>query len=385
MRRLILFTFLILFALNSIAQKDSSKTIRMICVNPIKFENLPAIKEKRALLLKEFETGNMEEVSNMIKKYKNEFDDNLHKFLTLPEECLLYYNMKNFSYLKNTISNLKKDHIILFQLKKTPEDSLHNIIMQKALENEKSIKNDIFNSDLSQEDKNFFVVYLNYLLKPENTDDNTKASKEFLKKYRRTKYKSLIKQNMLNLRPKISYYELSYGAFAGYGILSNKLRKNFSNVFTFGMDGDFKCNNYLLSLRLGVGLNNTKRELIIDDIFFEEDYHTNYITISALAGHNILKKSSFVLTPLAGVGYNLFTLNKEINDKIENGKIHGASYTLGLNLDFNIRKVHSIRLRFEYNTLFSNDFNNNSTLFFTIGFILKGNTKITQSQFADFN
>ena len=279
MKKLTVFILLILFALNSIAQKDSSGKGMLIYWNiSYKFS---VIEKKRTLLLKEFEAGNMIEVSNMIKKYKKEFDDKRYKFLTFQEECLLYYWLKDFSYLKDTVSNLDKDYIVLLNLKQTPEDSLRNILMNKILEDKKSIETDILSSNLHQEDKDFLVLYLSYLLKPENFGHKAKASKEFIKKYKKTQYKSLIENNMQytpNELFKNYYYKIQLGLSFGYGVLSEKFNEDFSNIFIGSLDCDFRHRDFLLSLRLSFGSNKTKKELVIDDILFEEDHKTNFLS-----------------------------------------------------------------------------------------------------------
>ncbi|WP_037320071.1 hypothetical protein [Salegentibacter sp. Hel_I_6] len=303
------------------------------------------ISKGRLLLADSFLEGDLQKVEEVRNYLLKEVDSENYIALLPGEQWLISYwtgefydvlDSVNYYYTKGSNSYENK----IFPL----EDRLYYKLVEKSWNELEKLEEKILNSDLNEEQKDFLLLHLNYMIsgQPLNTisqDEINKMADLFLENHPTGKYTDLVKNN-IRFRFVASNWGFAFDFFMGYAVQNGALSSQFNNGFALGHGFDVEYKKFSLYLRNYIGFTKTLEEMEVEGVAWEKEMRLTQYLPEASIGYSVVDNSKLKLSPFAGIGGVAFSpTQSDINNRpeLEDSQVgFVTAYTLGANLDFKL-------------------------------------------------
>lgn len=226
---------------------------------------------------------------------------------TLPDErWLLYYWTENFAVLFAEVAEYDSlfTRRFIFQ-SPPPEDDLFRSVDRASFDRRFELYAAVQRGFLSEEEKAFAVLLLDYLLRADATDAGRREQDEkaatFLKKYPGSRFRKYTYKHIYNgLAP------AKYG-FAGdlmllYGRHDGAMGINFKPFWGFGGSLGYWQKRVSGTVRVQVGGQEVRREFSDGDYVVSPDSSATVVDVGLEAGFDLADTRQFRITPVVGAG-----------------------------------------------------------------------------------
>lgn len=333
-----------LFSLNSVAQIETDNHSKS-----------SIISQNRNLILDRFLEGNFQKVADIMDYLRNNVEDDNYVALSPYESCLLFYWTKDYSSLKSAIFHYDSAFIVTQNKKIKPQyDYLFQKIHEKTKSNHNMLSDSVLASHLSQEEKDFYILFLNYLLLSEHElylsqDAVNKDCKEFINYYPVSGFNEFIKKYII-LEFERKKWAFGVELFTGYGIVTNELSKAFTNNIPFGFIFDIYYKNFVLYISDYIGFGKTNKDLKFGNYIWKENSQANVIIGGLTLGYCFLNKNNIKIAPFAGINGTFISATdkekKRMNAEYEDISLSSASLEFGINMDFTLKRKKVPKLEY---------------------------------------
>jgi len=361
---------------------------------------LNIIYDARSMLMDAFVKSNKQKVQELHQYLSENFDQDHYVTLFPMEEILLFAWTNDFENMLRYAKKLNSTDIAQMQTKITPisTNNFYKTLRTQVQKELKEIQDNLQVSSLTQEEKDFAVIYLHYYL---ITDDNYDTivrqintdTKKFTATYPKSEFLALFED--YELKP--SNWGIGVGICLGYSAKTGELSKSFNKH-----DGaaDIFVNVFYRNIILSMGfitLSSKAQEniAISDKVFLPKDTSLDINNVCVSLGYRFLENKRFFITPMAGIGttwtrYGGKEKRKENPALKEFDYSYGLTANVGIMIDIRLGKVKrlpgqnfvypsfmAIRLSYKFlcNTLKDNPNYYNSNLhLITLGMLLFGRT-----------
>ncbi|WP_324721514.1 hypothetical protein [Salinimicrobium sp. HB62] len=303
------------------------------------------ISRGRSLLLDKFLEEDMERVKAIKTYLMREVENNDYLAIYPGENWLLLYWTGEYEELLNAVISFDENAMNKLILQIKPEhDMFYAKVQQKTFLNKPVLKWEIERSKLSDVDKDFLVLYLEYLLSnPEDSNNEQERinslADNFIAKHPNSDYIDYVKEN-IRFRFVASNWGLAFEFFSGYGFLTGNLSNSFKDNIPMGVAFDVEYKKWTLYLRNYIGFSSNKEERPFNGGVWEKDSQVRIYLPEAAIGYAIVNNERFKISPFAGIGATSFgpteyDIEKEPGVE-EAGLDFTTTYTAGFNIDYKL-------------------------------------------------
>ncbi|TBW27580.1 hypothetical protein [Gramella sp. KN1008] len=354
------------------------------------------ISKGRKLLLDSFMEENIQKVRKIKDYLVTEIEDEDYVALYPSEEWMILYWTGEYYALMDMVLEFSEEDFAEFQRKITPEkDQLYFKLVERSMAEIEELESKIIASSLEQEQKDFLILHLNYMVsgEPLNTvpqEDINEMADLYLDKYSSGKFHDYVRNN-IRFRFKSSNWGFGFEFFSGYGIFNGEISDQYNNHAPMGVALDVEYKNFTLFLRNYIGFSKTLRDREFDQGTWEKGAAVLVFLPEASIGYSVLENDKLKLSPFAGIGaaaVSPITADVEKRPELEDLQIgFSTAYTLGVNLNMklgwetgtlipNEKTYWFVRLRYGYTIPQFDDYpgynGNVHTLTLGIGGIVRG-------------
>lgn len=303
------------------------------------------ISSGRSLLLDRFMEGDLGKVKEVRNYLVNEVQNEDYLALYPIEYWLLLYWSGEYEKLLTHITGFDQAAMERVEQQIKPSyDMLYTKLSGKTLLNLREVKAKIDNAQVQEVDKDFLLLFLEYLLS--NPDDPLKEQQrinqladEFLTSHPGSEYENYIREN-LRFKFVPSNWGLAFEFFSGYGLFTGNLSDEFKNNIPIGIAFDIEYKKLTLYLRNYIGFSFTKKEQPHNTGVWKEDSQVRVYLPEATFGYSILDNNRLKVSPFAGIASTSisptdYDIQKD-PDIEDAGLDFTTTYTAGLNVDFKL-------------------------------------------------
>lgn len=361
-KRLIIILALLLLSMGIYAQVDDIE----LQINQYENTKAATISKGRNLLLDKFLANDLKTVKE-VKDYLMITEDDYYFAFYPFEYWLILYWTKDYEELACSIQQFDTTKLKSFQRRIRPiDDILYPKLFEKSLIAKDQLKNQILDSKIDLETKQFLDIFLFFILadKKQNVfiqDTINDNVDKFLITYPQTKYADFAKTHIrYKLVPK--NWGVACEFFFGYDMFTGNLCDNFKNAPSLGFAFDIYYKNFEIYLRDFIGSNKTNKDINYSVGTFEKGSRLSMIIAEASLGYVVYNDDRFKLSPFGGIGY--IGLSPSADDvkkipQLEEIEYNNSTYILGVNCDikfgrknvpkYNPKATYSfIRIRYAY-------------------------------------
>lgn len=336
-----LFCF-ILTEYQGVSQTDNLKTEMM----NVEFSQQEMVSKSRILLKRTIEDNDISKTIEIVNFIENKLEDTNNLGLYFEEKISIYYITGLYDSILRIVETFDKEDSYFyvrlglgyFYKKARPSfDSLNIMLQEKVLADFTTIIENIYNTNLTQENKEFLILYLQkqyrYLQKIEQDSLNNEATK-FIESYPNSLYVGIVKNDI-----RYEYVRRDFGigfeVFVGVGIYTDNLNDYFRDPFLLGGDIDLYYKRFMLYLRGTVGMDTKlKRDLSISNTIMKENTKVSFLEPEIGFGYMCLDKKRFNLAPIVGISRTIIKTIKPTQEDPNYKEIKISEQTYGLGLDF---------------------------------------------------
>ena len=294
-------------------------------------------------------------ISNLQNYWNKNFDEKYYQKLSFEENCLLSIFVNLLSKNWDTIFNIIDRMSYLYQENNAKEDSENNYnyrmrglqnflntLSQKS--NTEQIYNEILNSELSTEKKDFLKVFLQYFFSNVPFADfslSAKIRNELFSNYKKFK-KDYPKSKYINYfslyEYKLSNFQFEWNIRIGIINYTKNLRKNVHDP-NFIMEFEFDV--YYKKLFFGayygiIGTSSLRKDIEVykKDSFFtfrKGENSFSGLSVGINTGYDVIRTRRFVLSPT--IGFNTIFFDVRNKKESEMTLIHNSLQT-GINVKY---------------------------------------------------
>lgn len=333
----------------------------------IKETRTDVIKKGRQLIINNLEVGNFDKVQELVT-YLNKEAGNSYMAFTEFEMWMLLYVTGNYSDLpEKFLASHKRENSFDAKME-PPKDNLAKILVNEAYNTKNIIIGNLYESELSDIDKDFLQLVFNSFYTDEQNinyqqEDLNADADRFLSSYPDSKYESFVR-NEIRYVFKTSDWAFGFELFTGNARLSGGLQQNFKNSAMLGVGFDVGYRNWMSYWRINMGFSNVKADSIkVDNIPWFSGNRADLLVPELSLGYKVLNNEKCEVVPFVGIGGTSFTpseaaINKDpvLADLSLGPKIN---YLLGVNVDIKFAQNRAtelgetgngyVRLRYTYN------------------------------------
>lgn len=305
------------------------------------------ITKGRKMLLDKFIEGDLIKVKD-VKDYliKTE-DDNYIVFYPAEYWFVLYWTM-DYSELLESIQRFDSTKIASYNTRIRPSnDMLFRKLIEKSLEKEMLIKNQIQTADIDAETKEILSLSFEWLLLEERNniyaqDSINQQADIFRKTFEKSRFDNFVKK-YISYKQVPNEWGMTFEFFAGYSIFTEKLNSNYTNNIPLGVAFDICYKNCELYLRDYIGFNQTKKDFNYSSGILKKGSNIMVFLPEASFGYVVHNNNRFKLSPFLGIG----SMDISPTDKDKNPELNEVSleftttYILGINFDIKFGTKHS--------------------------------------------
>jgi len=325
------------------------------------------ISRGRSLLLDRFLENDMDKVKE-IKNYMIEKgeDENYIALFTIEYWLILYWT-NEYEELSHSIITYDSTKIASFNTRiRPPQDMLYSRLHLKSIENAEAITNQIQNSDVDIEMKNFLLLNFEFLIMENDSSQESLniQAENFLNTFPETEYEDFINKYIkVRYVPKNWRGALELFVANGYNMLTGELKNDYTNNrLSIGGSIDVCYKRFELNLRVNKAGCKTKRDFDYSTGVYEKGSRMQIYLGEASLGFAAVNRGRFKLAPFAGVG----SVSIEVPSNDETKKIpelkelskSALYYNVGATIDIKLGKLRyhlnptpsggAIRIRYGY-------------------------------------
>ncbi len=230
---------------------------------------------------------------------------------------------------------------------------LYSLLRERVVRAKNRIVNGIFSSTLSDEQKDFLIIYLEDFLLEIQGDSYSKTQldtmlrnlnvdkRKFALAYPNSAYTSELKVEELEW----DKAGLTLGIGIGFGDNTNQLAANFTNPVFAAMNIGGSHKQLVIELNLHVGGFSSKKDIVNQNepsMVWKKGGSAIYFSPSLIFGYRAFEKSRTLITPFAGVGVSIMGANTGGEDaEFENAftYVYGPTIPVGVHFDFRLDKM----------------------------------------------
>ena len=330
-----------------------------------KDEKEETIIKGRKLTLARFMENDKNKVSELLKYLETQENEDYLIFYPA-EKWLLYYWTQQYKKVMKGVEDINSTYFTEMNRKiKPPKDLLPIKIREKLFQQRQEIKQQIFQSTLTEPEKKFLALNFDYLLasydNKEITQDTLNVlSDKYLQDYPQSHFDNYVRK-YIRYEFVPSKWGFAFEFFSGYGIFTDNLEKNFKNNVPVGVAFDICYKKFALYMRDYIGFSKTKDSIQFKDGTWRKDAQVRVYLPEASLGYTIIDNRFFKIAPFVGISSTDISptdYDKKKYPEYENIDLtFTTTYTLGINLDFklNFNNKNSdpsygfVRVRYAYN------------------------------------
>lgn len=244
-----------------------------------------------------------------------QFEDSSRVGLVWDERWLLYYWEGTYGNLFDEA--VRMDEATRQQLADKippPSDSLFKCLDRTLFEKRFALYESIGRGFLSEEEKQFALIELDYLLRLNQQERNSgewnNRLRAFLNRYPESRFTQYIKANLLDESTPTSYKVLkdrgfTFDALFLSGRWRNTLETTLQSPYGFDIGFAYWRNPWNFSLRCIFGWEKLSRSVYQDGFEWPEDELSVLIVPSLELGYDLINNKKFRLFPAAGAGISI--------------------------------------------------------------------------------
>ena len=345
----------------------------------------------RQSLITGFRSGDEAAVKNWLLALRILEDDN-HLPLQWDERWLLYIWLKDYNTALGEAARFTNAWEEANRMKiPPPEDSLFNIVDNRLYADREQHFEQIRQSSLAAEDKEFSGLLLDYLLRlsteePAASEYDARLD-SFLLHYPKTRYTRLIRKRMYNTPPPGDWaLSLDFQFFQGNW--SDMLEKNFRTSYGVDFGLSYWRKRWSLGLRVPIGGQKLDRPVEAKGYFWEEDEPSTFFGVEIETGYDLIQQPRLRIFPTVGGGYT--SLRPPSGDEDDPNpdyydffKFQGGHFTAAIQADVKLGfakdevagSYHGVRVRVGHRWLNlgrENPALRGNMFFFAVGYTLFG-------------
>lgn len=299
------------------------------------------ISKGRRLLTDKFLEGDLAKVKEVKDYLLKEVEDDYYIALYPGEIFMIRYWTGEYEQLVSSIIDLDQEELARYSRKiSPPRDMMYVKLIERSWENLEMLENNILDSSLDTQQKDFLLLYLNYMVSGEplmkmDQEEVNEMANLFMETYPESPYEEYLRNNI-----RYQYVPNDWGLgvefFTGYGLLTGDLSGQYSNTVIVGFDFDLEYKKFTLYLRGYIGIGKLKRDREFSTGIWEKGATSNIGIPEASFGYAVLDNKTVKLSPFAGIGGIEITAPQPDIDKypeLEDASLYSTVYTLGINLD----------------------------------------------------
>ena len=262
------------------------------------------IEKGRAYLLEKFIDRDYEKVKE-IKDYLMEMDDDNYVALTPFEQWHILLWTKEYDALTETLRHSDSVYFASYEKKVFPEqDDLMRRLYYRSAEDEHLLRFSLKEAQLPEEDLAFLTLFLDWLVRSENNDNqdnwNAEADK-FLAGYPNSEFEWFVRHWIRK-----QYVENDWGWGIGVdicgGFLTGSLKDKFLPIFGFGISMDVLYKKFLLNLGYDIIISDTKIDQPYSGGIYPAGSRDNVMNFYADLGYRIVDNRAISVAPFVGIG-----------------------------------------------------------------------------------
>lgn len=223
-------------------------------------------------------------------------------------------------------------------------DNLFRELYRKSNANKDLLIINIETSDLSDEDRDFLKLHLNFILvKAKETGTNAaireainEQADAFFSAYPASRYRMFIRKE---IRP--IYRKSNWGGGFDIGFTKSFPRGNLSSQFNTGMGINMSCNvqykRSFIMLDMGIRSHKLRRDMDINNTTWASGSTGNITGLFLSGGVTMTPKKQLMVYPYAGIGYmGIEALEKDYEQQPELEKLglNAFAYCFGIGVDY---------------------------------------------------
>lgn len=319
-------------------------------------------------------------------------EDDHYLPLQWDERWLLYFWLKDYNAVLGETARFTNAWEDANRMKiPPPEDSLFNILDNRMYNDREQYFEQIRQTSLPAEDKEFSALLLNYLLRlsteePAASEYDARLD-SFLQNYPKTRYKRFMRKRMYNIRPP-GDWALSLDFHFFQGNWSGMLERNFRTAYGADFGLSYWRKRWNLSLRAPIGGQKVDRTVEAKGYFWEKGESSLFWGVEMETGYDLVNQPRLRIFPMVGGGYS--TLRPPAGDEDDPNpdyfdffKFQGAHLSAAIHADVKFRagedsdadSYQGVRLRVGHRWLNlgrENPALRGNMFFFAVGYVIFG-------------
>jgi hypothetical protein len=313
MRKIILFFVLSVTLVKGYCQKETD------IISPAYTKSDEITKSRRALLDKFLEKDRIGIILEMDRLMM--LDDKDYLTLYPLEFWLLSYWLQDYKPILSSVKERDTDSLYNSGTIKIPpqRDYLTVKLLEKSKEERDEILSRLKEAELSEEEKHFLSMHLDYLLL-DNVDrgiDQEKLNQlagAFLNDYPGSEFADFTKK-FIRVKYAVSEdgYILSF--FSGKFLFTGNLTDYYKRPTLAGLSFEGFKNSWVYQLNLTLGFCKTKKDMPVKNDIWPRGSKALGGNVDLAIGRQIVNNKVFIVTPLAGIG--IFGLDPNTNTNKE--------------------------------------------------------------------
>lgn len=343
MKKILLSLTLFVLAASLSAQNDS---ILKAIVNFGQSKSV-LIANGRQLLLDSFMNDDFEKVREVREYLVTSVADDDYIAFYPAENWLLLYWTGEYNKLTGSIAAFDSAAIASFTHKIKPqEDLLYTKVRLRSVESREKLMKSVQSADLSDADRYFLCMNLDFLLSDDQAmtvtqDSLNNAADIFLEDYPGTAYEEYTRK-YIRIKYIPSKWGMAFEFFSGFGISTGQLPDYYKNNVPIGVAFDIMYKRFALYLRDYIGFSKTTQDMFYSEGVWNKGSQVRVFVPEASLGYLLTDNRIFSLAPFAGIsGVDFSPTEYDLNgnpdlEQFELG--FSTAYTFGLNVDFKLAR-----------------------------------------------
>lgn len=304
------------------------------------------IRNGRELLMGKLIEGNIAKVKE-IKDYLLSLESDGYVALYPGEKWLIMFWTKEYEPILNDIRQYNTTLKSAKNKIRPPEDYLFNRLRSHSYENKAKLFQYIEEADLSDEKKELLDMHLIVgLMTDANPPDLTQEQLNDRANWFLHTYPDSFGAAYTREYIRDEWCESNWGwgleFFIGAGILTDKLKDNFSDHAALGVELSGSYKNFYLHQRDYIGISETRKEFSSPEAVWKKYAEADIFLIELSIGYAALETRKIKLVPFAGIATcDITPPQEEINKYPGLSKFEidfTTTYTFGANLDIKMGK-----------------------------------------------
>ena len=317
--------------------------------NEIQQSKKEKIAKGRAYLLEKFLDRDYDKVRE-IKDYLLELEDENYCALSPIELWHTLFWTKEFDALTTDFRGFDSTRYETFKNKVKPEpDQLNEQLSRRCIEDEHLIRFNLQEAQLSAEDFDFLMLFLDWDLKPYNRDNqeewNTKSDR-FLANYPNSDYEWFVRHII-----RVKIVEDGSGWGMGFGACSALATGNFHRpIAGICWDLDFFIKKWDLCFSFNALYSQTKVDQVYGNFgnVYAKGKECDYLSLDVVLAYPVYEGKSLKISPFLGVGwmeeYYAWAKDSQLKSLIKDLAVGH----IGAFFDFPLANRTFVRLKYDF-------------------------------------